>query len=112
MCIRDRLLALQSKDYQHLSCEIVKLLDLSDPYFSCDVIETLYKMGTYQFVDEIRPFAALSMDDKMPFSQVTYRTGLKCDINSSFKVVNDMANQYIKRAGKLKDKQLCSKTAE
>ena len=49
--------AFQSKDYQHLACEVVKLLDLSEPFFSCHVIETLYKMGTYQFTDERRPFA-------------------------------------------------------
>lgn len=82
--------ALQSKDYQHLSCEVVKLLDLSDPSFSAEVIETLYKMATYQFVDEIRPFATLSIDDKLLFTQ------------GSFKVINDTAN-------KLKDKHTAKK---
>lgn len=102
--------ALQSKEYQHLGCEIVKLLDLSDPFFSCDVIETLYKMGTYQFVDEIQPFTTLSIDDKMPDKEISYRTGYELyskfppNTNSSFKVINDEANKYIKRAGKLKDK--------
>lgn len=67
-------------------------------------------MGTYQFTDEIRPFATLSIDDKMPFKQVSYRTGYKFyskfppDTNSSFKVINEEANKYIKRANKLKDK--------
>lgn len=30
------------------------------------------------------------MDDKMSFRQGTYGTELKYDVNSSFKVVNDM----------------------
>lgn len=122
----------QSKDYQHLSYEVVKLLDLSDPFFSYDIIETLYKMGTYQFIEEIRPFSTLSMDDKMPFSQDSYRIGLefyskfppdwffqryhKCNqtwefysknppnADSNFKWINNIANQYIKRAEKLKIK--------
>ncbi len=124
--------ALQSKEYQHLSGEVVKLLDLGDPFFSCHIIETLYKMGTYQFVDEIQPFSILNIDDKMPFSQNSYREWAefcskfppgwffqkyhkcnqtwefysKCPPNadSNFKWLNDVANKYIKRAKKGKAK--------
>ena len=77
--------AFQSKEYQHLGCEVVKLLDLSDPSFSAEVIRTLYKMGTYQFVDEIRPFSTLPPDD-------------------GFRWLNREANKYVKKADKLKDK--------
>lgn len=99
--------ALQSKEYQHLGCEVVKLLDLSYPYFSYNVIETLYKMGTYEFVDEIRPFSTLSIDDKMPNKQISYRDGWEFYSGfplDSFEWLNDQANKYIKKAGKLKDK--------
>ena len=122
----------QDKNYQHLSSEIAKLLDLGDPFFSSDVIETLYKMGTYQFVDEILLFSALSIDDKMPFTQDSYRAWAeicskfppgwffqkyhRCNrtwefyskfppnADSNFKWLNDVANKYIKRAEKLKAK--------
>ena len=45
------------------------------------------------------------MDDKMPFRQGTYGTELKYDVNSSFKVVNDMMEKYMKRAVKWKEKR-------
>ncbi|MBD5452474.1 MAG: hypothetical protein HDR25_07525 [Lachnospiraceae bacterium] len=96
--------ALAKKDYRHWSNEIVKLLDLNDPYFSEEVIRTLFKMGTYQYAEEIYPFAVLSIDDKMPFSSITYREGLKLDANSSFQRINDEAKKYIKKAEKLNKK--------
>ncbi len=52
-----------------------------------------------------QPFATVHMDDKMPFHQGTYRTELKYDVNSSFKVVNDMMEKYMKRAVKWKEKR-------
>ena len=41
----------------------------------------------------------------MPFRQGTYGTELKYDVNSSFKVVNDMMEKYMKRAVKWKEKR-------
>ena len=130
------LAAFQSKDYQHLGCEVVKLLDLGDIYFSDYVIETLYKMGTYQFVDEIRQFSTLSIDDKIPFNQESYRTGLECyaklspdwflqkyhkhnrmlefyakyppSANRGFEWINNTAKKYIKRAGAVIHCYLCN----
>ena len=40
----------------------------------------------------------------MPFRQGTYGTELKYDVNSSFKVINDMMEKYMKRAVKWKEK--------
>ena len=97
---------LKSKDYQHLCSDVAKLLTLYEPHFSYEIIEVLCKMEAYQFVSEVIPFSKLSIDDKLPLSEISYRDNLYVKYpnversNSSFKYLNDMANKYISRASK------------